>query len=204
MPVYQTTFEINAPASRVWQVLTGLERYAEWNPQIPTASGRLEVGGRIRLRLALPETNAGPLSDHRGGAARAAPNVAGPCCETVVLRGLPQVRDPAHRRWSHLGHVRRADVPAAHHIRPGQDTTSPTVRGAEQKQLSLRDLDSGRRGALASRERVDSSTNQAHSSECPLCRQSGRTLGARKALSLKLTTPGPSLSRLGTCQALDI
>ena len=55
MSVYQTTFEINAPASRVWQVLTGLERYAEWNPQIPSASGRLEVGGRIRLRLALPE-----------------------------------------------------------------------------------------------------------------------------------------------------
>src|SRR5918992_4362555 len=55
MPVYQTTFEINAPASRVWQVLTGLERYAEWNPQIPSASGRLDVGGRIRLRLALPE-----------------------------------------------------------------------------------------------------------------------------------------------------
>jgi uncharacterized protein YndB with AHSA1/START domain len=55
MPVYQTAFEINAPASRVWQVLTGLEPYAEWNPQIPTASGRPEVGGRIRLRLALPE-----------------------------------------------------------------------------------------------------------------------------------------------------
>ena len=54
MPVYQTTFDINAPASRVWQVLTDLERYAEWNPQIPSASGRLEVGGRIRLRLALP------------------------------------------------------------------------------------------------------------------------------------------------------
>jgi hypothetical protein len=48
-------FEINAPASRVWQVLTGLDRYAEWNPQIPTASGRLEVGGQIRLRLELPE-----------------------------------------------------------------------------------------------------------------------------------------------------
>jgi hypothetical protein len=54
MSVYQTTFEINASASRVWQVLTDLERYAEWNPQIPSASGRLEVGQRIRLRLALP------------------------------------------------------------------------------------------------------------------------------------------------------
>jgi hypothetical protein len=54
MAVYQPSFEINAPASRVWQVLTALERYPEWNPQIPSASGRLEVGGRIRLRLALP------------------------------------------------------------------------------------------------------------------------------------------------------
>ena len=54
MSVYESTFEINAPARRVWQVLTGLERYAEWNPQIPQASGRLEVGGRIQLRLALP------------------------------------------------------------------------------------------------------------------------------------------------------
>jgi hypothetical protein len=47
---------------RVWQVLTGLERYAEWNPQIPSASGRLEVGGRIRLRLALPARPALDLS----------------------------------------------------------------------------------------------------------------------------------------------
>ena len=52
MSVYQPTFEINAPARRVWQVLTGLERYVEWNPPIPSASGRLEVGGRIRLRFA--------------------------------------------------------------------------------------------------------------------------------------------------------
>ena len=54
MALYQTTFTIHAPASRVWQVLTDLERYAEWNPQIPSARGRLEVGARIRLRLALP------------------------------------------------------------------------------------------------------------------------------------------------------
>jgi hypothetical protein len=54
MAVYQTTFEISAPAGRVWQVLTDLERYREWNPQIPSASGQLEVGARIRLRLALP------------------------------------------------------------------------------------------------------------------------------------------------------
>ena len=54
MPVYETTFEINATPERVWQVLVALDRYAEWNPQIPLASGNLEEGARIHLRLALP------------------------------------------------------------------------------------------------------------------------------------------------------
>ena len=107
MPVYQTTFEINAPASWVWQVLTGLERYAGWNPQIPTASGRLEVGGRIRLRLALPER---PTLDLSATIEEVLPERLLTWRGHVVrrvLRGLPQVRDPAHRRWSHLGHACR-------------------------------------------------------------------------------------------------
>ena len=54
MPVYQTTFEINAPATRVWHILTDLSRYPAWNPQIPRAGGRIEEGARIDLRLALP------------------------------------------------------------------------------------------------------------------------------------------------------
>lgn len=55
MPIYQTTFEINATADRVWSVLTNLERYAEWNPQIPRISGALKKGSQISLRLALPD-----------------------------------------------------------------------------------------------------------------------------------------------------
>lgn len=54
MPVYQTRFEIQAPAARVWQVLGDFARYAEWNPQIPYASGALQAGARIALKLALP------------------------------------------------------------------------------------------------------------------------------------------------------
>jgi hypothetical protein len=54
MPVYQTTFAINAPADRVWETLTALHRYPEWNPQIPMASGTLQPGERISLKLALP------------------------------------------------------------------------------------------------------------------------------------------------------
>jgi len=54
MPVYQTTFTVNAPAARVWETLTALDRYAEWNPQIPRITGNLQPGERIHLRLALP------------------------------------------------------------------------------------------------------------------------------------------------------
>ena len=62
MPVYQTTFEVNAPASRVWQVLTTLGSYGDWNPQIPRITGTLEQGATIRLRLALPRRPAMDVS----------------------------------------------------------------------------------------------------------------------------------------------
>lgn len=54
MPVYRTTFEIDASAARVWAVLTDLPRYPEWNPQITNAEGRIEPGARLQLRLSLP------------------------------------------------------------------------------------------------------------------------------------------------------
>ncbi len=54
MPIYQTTFDVNASAEDVWQVLTTLERYGEWNPQIPRASGAIQEQGKIVLCLALP------------------------------------------------------------------------------------------------------------------------------------------------------
>jgi len=55
MPVYRTTFAVDAPAARVWQALTALERYPEWNPQIPRICGSLRPGERIDLQLALPD-----------------------------------------------------------------------------------------------------------------------------------------------------
>jgi len=54
MPVYQTTFAVNAPAARVWETLTALDRYPEWNPQIPRLTGSLQPGEQVDLRLALP------------------------------------------------------------------------------------------------------------------------------------------------------
>ena len=55
MPVYRTTFAVDAPAARVWEALTALDRYPEWNPQIPRIRGSLRPGERIDLQLALPD-----------------------------------------------------------------------------------------------------------------------------------------------------
>jgi hypothetical protein len=52
--VYRTTFDIDATPGRVWEVLTDLQRYPEWNPQIPAATGKIEEGSDIGLRLKLP------------------------------------------------------------------------------------------------------------------------------------------------------
>lgn len=54
MPVYESSFEIDASAEHVWKVLTDLERYPEWNPQIPKISSNLGKDARVNLRLTLP------------------------------------------------------------------------------------------------------------------------------------------------------
>lgn len=47
--------EINAPAEHVFRVLTDFERYHEWNPFIPTISGKPALGEELELELSLPE-----------------------------------------------------------------------------------------------------------------------------------------------------
>lgn len=43
--------EIDAPAEAVWDVLTDLPRFGEWNPFIRSASGTSDVGGEIHVRV---------------------------------------------------------------------------------------------------------------------------------------------------------
>jgi hypothetical protein len=43
--------DIDASPERVWQVLTDLSRYPEWNPFVVRAEGEIEVGGRLTLRM---------------------------------------------------------------------------------------------------------------------------------------------------------
>jgi len=45
------TTDVAASAGAVWRVLTELESYRDWNPFIRRASGSLEVGGTVHVRV---------------------------------------------------------------------------------------------------------------------------------------------------------
>ena len=49
-----TVVEIDAPPSQVWSVLVDLPAYREWNPFIVEAAGKVAVGEKLSLRMALP------------------------------------------------------------------------------------------------------------------------------------------------------
>lgn len=43
--------EIEAPAERVWEVITDLDRYPEWNPFVVACRSSLAVGAPIEMRV---------------------------------------------------------------------------------------------------------------------------------------------------------
>jgi len=45
---------VQAPAEAIWDVLYDLDRWAEWNPLYPKASGAIRIGAPLSLTLALP------------------------------------------------------------------------------------------------------------------------------------------------------
>lgn len=46
-----TQIDIDAPASRVWEILTCFEEYPRWNPFIRSAEGELVEGGRLKILI---------------------------------------------------------------------------------------------------------------------------------------------------------
>ena len=54
MKQLHTEIEIDAPAKRVWELLTDFASYPEWNPFIRTISGQPAPGERLRARLEPP------------------------------------------------------------------------------------------------------------------------------------------------------
>lgn len=54
-----TEVEINAPPSRVWQVLTDFEKHPTWNPFIKKISGR--VAKDEKLEVHMPDASGGTM-----------------------------------------------------------------------------------------------------------------------------------------------
>ena len=47
----RTFVDIDATPERVWQVLTDLPAYAEWNPFVTRADGAFVVGSRLAMSV---------------------------------------------------------------------------------------------------------------------------------------------------------
>lgn len=54
MKIIRTKIEINASADQVWQVLTDIDKYPEWNPFIKKISGNLHPGERLKVIIHPP------------------------------------------------------------------------------------------------------------------------------------------------------
>ncbi|MDG4798915.1 SRPBCC domain-containing protein [Micromonospora sp. WMMD1082] len=54
MPTVSHTIDIDAPASRVWAILTDTAAYPEWNPFMIALDGDLVPGSRLSVTIAPP------------------------------------------------------------------------------------------------------------------------------------------------------
>jgi hypothetical protein len=54
MQTLHAEIEIDAPAARVWQVVSDFGRYVEWNPFILRAAGEQRVGERLDITIVAP------------------------------------------------------------------------------------------------------------------------------------------------------
>ncbi|MEQ9262553.1 MAG: SRPBCC domain-containing protein [Owenweeksia sp.] len=53
----ETSIVIDAPAEKVWQVLTDFGHFKEWNPIIRSLKGKTEEGAQLEAHLALNESD---------------------------------------------------------------------------------------------------------------------------------------------------
>lgn len=89
MRTMSATIEIAAPPAEVWQILTDLGSYREWNPLFVEASGTIAAGERITLRSKHP-------ANGRLMTVRPAITVAQPCTELRWTSRLPGIISGEH------------------------------------------------------------------------------------------------------------
>jgi hypothetical protein len=87
----QAEIDIAAPPAEVWRHLVDLGAYREWNPFVPEASGTVEVGRRLSLRLQPPGGRALPIRPTVTAA------TAGSVFEWLGHLGVPGLFDGRHR-----------------------------------------------------------------------------------------------------------
>lgn len=54
MRIIAAEIEIDAPESVIWEVLSDLDSYTEWNPFLTSASGDIEEGARVEIFIKPP------------------------------------------------------------------------------------------------------------------------------------------------------
>jgi hypothetical protein len=54
MRLIETTTDIQAPAARIWSILTDFPAYPAWNPFITAFEGELRPGARLKITIAPP------------------------------------------------------------------------------------------------------------------------------------------------------
>jgi hypothetical protein len=86
-----TEVEIVAPIDAVWETLTDLAAYPDWNPFIVSAQGRAEVGERLTNRMQPPD---GKAITFKPTVTVVEPPVA---LEWLGRLGLPGIFDGRHR-----------------------------------------------------------------------------------------------------------
>jgi hypothetical protein len=87
----RTEIEIDAPIEAVWETLTDLAAYPDWNPFIVSAEGRVAVGERLTNRLQPP---GGKAMTFKPTVIVVEPGVA---FEWLGRLGLPGIFDGRHR-----------------------------------------------------------------------------------------------------------
>lgn len=55
MKQLRTEIIINAPVSRVWEILTDFNNYPEWNPFIKSFNGEVREGSRFKVTIHPPD-----------------------------------------------------------------------------------------------------------------------------------------------------
>lgn len=133
----ETEIDINASPEIVWDILTDLDSYGEWNPFIVSSEGAVAVGERLTNLLQPP---GGKAMTFRPTVTEVEGNRS---FEWLGQLGFPGVFDGRHRfeleeteNGTHFIHTERFDGALVRFMRKSLDTQ--TLEGFEQMNAALK------------------------------------------------------------------